>query len=87
MLTDEDEFTIAWAHDYLDIEKIIAMTEDCSKECCSCSRDDKEDCRLELRECMHSLAKIVKSAILSIVDASTKERPMLPEKPVEPLYS
>lgn len=83
----EDEFQIAWAHDILDLEKMLAIIEDCSKECCSCSRDDKDDCRLEIREAVHSLAIIVKTAILSIVEASTKEKEEVEEKATPPMYS
>jgi len=87
MLNDESEFDLVWSGSLLDVERILAMMEDCSKECCSCSRDDKDDCRLELRECVHSLAKIIKQAVLSMIEQATKEKPSLPEKPVEMLYS
>jgi hypothetical protein len=62
-----EEYSIQWASDLLDVEQMIAMTEDCDKDCRSCSKDEKEDCHLEMRECLHSLLKLFKDTILSYI--------------------
>jgi hypothetical protein len=72
---------IEWAHDILDAERIIKLCEDCDKDCESCSRADRMDCHLEVREAVHSLAIHFKNAILSMLEESKKEKVMAPEKP------
>jgi len=87
-VSEDDEYDLLWSGAILDIEKIVSMMKNCDKECRSCTKVEKDDCFLELRESVHSLAMIVKNAILSMVETAkdAKENP-LPEKPVEPLYT
>jgi 3,4-dihydroxy-2-butanone 4-phosphate synthase len=84
----EGECDLVWAGSLLDMDKIIAMMEDCTKECCTCNRDDKDDCRLEMREAIHSMAKTFKTTIHSFIEFATKERkPVLPPKVPEALFT
>jgi len=79
----EDECAIAWAGSILDIEKIIALTTSCDKNCKSCTQAERMDCHLEMREAVHSLAVIFKQYILGQIEASKnkKDAPIMPEKP------
>jgi len=57
-----------WCEALVDVEKIIKMMENCDKNCRTCNKDQKNDCMIEIRECVHGLAFIVKNAILSFVE-------------------
>ncbi len=56
-----------WLENLLDMEKIINLMESCDKECNKCTREQKNDCILEMRESIHSLAIHFKNAIYSFV--------------------
>nr|MDO8114151.1 hypothetical protein [Candidatus Sigynarchaeota archaeon] len=62
-----EEFKILWLENLLDIEKIINILESCDKECTKCTKEQKNDCLLEMRESIHSLAIHFKNAIYSFV--------------------
>ena len=63
-----EEFKLVWLENLLDTEKIIEMLESCDKECSKCTKEQKNDCLLEMRESIHSLAIHFKKAILSFVE-------------------
>ncbi len=58
-----------WLENLLDMEKIINLMESCDKECNKCTREQKNDCILEMRESIHSLAIHFKNAIYSFVES------------------
>lgn len=68
-----DEFKILWLENLLDTEKIIETMESCDKECTRCSKEQKNDCLLEMRESIHSLAIHFKKAILTFVQLTSTE--------------
>jgi hypothetical protein len=63
-----DEFKLVWLENLFDAEKIIDIMETCDKDCANCSKDQKNDCLLEMRESIHSLAIHFKKAILAFVE-------------------
>ncbi|HME52803.1 MAG TPA: hypothetical protein VKM55_11340 [Candidatus Lokiarchaeia archaeon] len=63
-----EEFKLVWLENLLDTEKIIDLMETCDKQCSKCTKEQKNDCLLEMRESIHSLAIHFKSAILSFVE-------------------
>jgi hypothetical protein len=81
--TSDEECAIAWAGAILDIEKIVALTTSCDKDCKSCTQVERMDCHLEMREAVHSLAVIFKQYILGNMEAAKnkKDLPPPPEKP------
>ena len=79
-LISAEDMAIQWAHDLLDIEQVIKLTEDCDKDCSSCSRIDRMDCHLEMREAVHSLAIHFKTYVLAQVEMSGSVSSQ-PEKP------
>jgi hypothetical protein len=90
MMEDEHECDLVWSGSLLDMEKILEMMESCNKDCRNCTRDEKLDCILEMRESVHSLAKAFKSAILSQIEAGRElqeKGPPLPKKTPEGLFS
>ena len=83
-----EEFKLVWLVNLLDTEKIIDLMESCDKECSKCTKEQKNDCLLEMRESIHSLAIHFKKAILSFVDLtnnmenqqSIEQKPPVQEK-------
>ena len=66
-----EEFKLLWLENLLDAEKIIGLMESCDKECSKCTKEQKNDCLLEMRESIHSLAIHFKNAILSFVELTS----------------
>ena len=64
-----EEFDMVWMENLLGIEKIIELMEGCDKQCSNCTKEEKNDCLLEMRESIHSLAIHFKNAIYSFVEA------------------
>jgi hypothetical protein len=73
-----EEFKMIWLENLLDVEKIINMMETCDKECSKCTKEQKNDCLLEMRESMHSLAIHFKNAIYSFVEFLGSAEQQLP---------
>ncbi len=63
-----EEFKMIWLENLLDVEKIINIMESCDKECTKCTKEQKNDCLLEMRESIHSLAIHFKNSIYSFVE-------------------
>ncbi|MHA1748541.1 MAG: hypothetical protein ACTSVI_00425 [Promethearchaeota archaeon] len=74
---------LIWMENLFDIEKIIKMMESCDKDCKTCSLADKNDCLLEMRESIHSLAIHFKDSIFSFVEllkkVENKEEKIIPK--------
>ena len=68
-----EEFDMIWMENLLGIEKIIELMEGCDKQCSNCTKEEKNDCLLEMRESIHSLAIHFKNAIYSFVEECTRE--------------
>jgi hypothetical protein len=68
-----DEFKMLWLENLFDAEKIIEMMESCDKDCSRCTKEQKNDCILEMRESIHSLAIHFKKAILSFVELTENQ--------------
>lgn len=85
LLSDEmPDIKHLWLENLLDIEQIIELMESCDKDCANCSRTERIDCILELRESVHSMAKILKNAVLSMVNAgrnAPQPEPMITKPP------
>ena len=67
-----------WLENNLDIDKILEILENCDKDCKTCDRTDKNDCLLEQRESLHSLAIMFKKLVQSLIhvlDTSMREEP------------
>ncbi|MFX0100898.1 MAG: hypothetical protein ACFFCS_15085 [Candidatus Hodarchaeota archaeon] len=64
-----EELDLVWMENLFDIEKIIKLMECCDKSCQNCSKDEKNDCLIEMRESIHSLAIHFKNAIYSFVES------------------
>ncbi|MHA1370403.1 MAG: hypothetical protein ACTSWN_07115 [Promethearchaeota archaeon] len=65
---------ILWMENLLSIEKIKELMENCDKDCHNCTKDEKNDCLLEMRESIHSLALHFKNAIFAFVEFLEKEK-------------
>lgn len=63
-----EEFDLIWMENLFDVEKIIKLMESCDKCCKNCSKEEKNDCLVEMRESIHSLAIHFKNAIYSFVE-------------------
>ena len=66
-----EEFKLLWLENLLDTEKIIDLMESCDKECNKCTKEQKNDCLLEMRESLHSLAIHFKKCILGFVELTS----------------
>lgn len=86
-----DEFKLLWLENLLDTEKIVDIMESCDKNCAKCSKEQKNDCLLEMRESIHSLAIHFKKAILSFVELTETEpenqKIIIPDKTNHVLYT
>jgi hypothetical protein len=61
-----------WLENYYNADQIIEQVEDCSKDCSTCSKELQTDCRIEMREMIHSLAIIVKQLTNVWVNANVE---------------
>ncbi|MBN2153871.1 MAG: hypothetical protein JW839_20605 [Candidatus Lokiarchaeota archaeon] len=77
-----EEFKMVWLENLLDVEKIIALMESCDKECSKCTKEQKNDCLLEMRESIHSLAIHFKNSIYSFVEylGTADQQASVPQK-------
>jgi len=70
----DDDMAIEWAHDLLDIEKMLHLTEACDKDCKSCTAVERMDCHLEMREVVHSMLVLLKNAVLVSIETTGMEK-------------
>jgi len=69
------EYKMIWLENYYNVDQILEHIEDCSKECTTCNHDEQVDCRLEMREAIHSLALTVKELVKMWVNATVTVSP------------
>lgn len=62
-----EEYRHIWLENMLTIDEIVAMMENCDKDCENCTKEERNDCLLEMRESIHSLAISFKNAIHSFL--------------------
>jgi hypothetical protein len=67
-----------WLENLLNVEKIINMMESCDKECNKCTKEQKNDCLLEMRESIHSLAIHFKNSIYAFVEFLSAQEQQIP---------
>nr|MDO8116750.1 hypothetical protein [Candidatus Sigynarchaeota archaeon] len=87
-----DDLKHIWLENLFDLEKIINMMESCDKECNKCTKEQKNDCMLEMRESIHSLAIHFKNAIFSFVESVNNAEKLPPgtqdgNQGTAPIYS
>ncbi len=70
----ESEFRMKWLENNFTIDQVLGMLEGCDKDCKSCEKDQKVDCILELKECLHSMAKMMKNTILAVFEMAFKKQ-------------
>ena len=58
-----EEFRHAWLENLLDVQNMRDLLEQCDKECHTCSKDEKNDCLIEMRECLYSMVTMLENFI------------------------
>ena len=77
------ELRHVWLENFFSLDKIKEQIETCNKECKSCSKEQMLDCLLETKECVHSLAVMLKDFFSNMLSGSESLMDMMGEPALE----
>ena len=86
MAEEIQEMRHAWLENHFTLDQILGLIETCDKHCKSCKFEQHDDCHVEMRESIHSLAAIVKDLCAQLLLGNVVPKEERVEKKVESPY-